>query len=421
VALHAAAPADWKLTRLGDLAEFRNGVNFTARDFGSGLPIINVADFGSRSTPDYASLGEISRDTAVSADSLLREGDIVAVRSNGNRDLIGRTMLVRSPPEVTHSAFTIRIRLHEAGRKEVTPEFLAYLLRGPSLRAALSAQGSGTNISNLNQRILDELPLVIPPLTTQQKIVAILGAYEELIENNRRRIDLVEEIAQRIYREWFVDFRYPGHDDASALEGEQRKTPPAWRCRDLRELGTITMGQSPPSSAYNTEGDGLPFHQGVGTFGEHFPVLTKYSRLGGRIAEPGDVLVSVRAPVGRINVADRRMILGRGLCSVRGDEAPTLFLLYALKHVFQEEDSMGGGSIFNAVTRKDVEGIPILWPGKEIAGSFAEQAGDMNSLIANLTRANSALRDGRQLLLPRLISGQVDVEDLDLSVEEAAA
>jgi type I restriction enzyme S subunit len=181
------------------------------------------------------------------------------------------------------------------------------------------------------------------------------------------------------------------------------------------------MGQSPPSSAYNTTGDGLPFHQGVGTFGEHFPVLTKYSQVGDRIAEPGDVLLSVRAPVGRINVADCKLILGRGLCGVRGDEAPTLFLLYALKHVFQEEDSMGGGSIFNAVTKKDVEGIPILWPGRELVQAFADRAGDTNALIANLTGANSVLRDSRELLLPRLISGELDVANLDISGVEVAA
>jgi type I restriction enzyme S subunit len=228
-------------------------------------------------------------------------------------------------------------------------------------------------------------------------------------------------MTQRIYREWFVDYRYPGHDDESGLGEERQQLPASWRERHLRELSTITMGQSPPSNAYNTTGDGLPFHQGVGTFGEHFPVLTKYSRLGDRLAEPGDVLLSVRAPVGRINVADRKMILGRGLCGVRGNDAPTLFLRYALKHVFQEEDSMGGGSIFNAVTKKDVEEIPIPWPGRDLVQGFADRAGDTNAMIGNLTRANSVLRESRDLLLPRLMSGKLDAADLDISGVETAA
>src|SRR5262245_33835521 len=122
----------WESIELGKLADFRNGVNFTSAAFGSGgLPIINVGDFGSRSAPDYESLGEIAADVVTNEEAILKDGDIVAVRSNGNRELIGRSLLIRDPPRVTHSAFTIRIRVHAEGRERLLPEFLACTLRGP--------------------------------------------------------------------------------------------------------------------------------------------------------------------------------------------------------------------------------------------------------------------------------------------------
>jgi type I restriction enzyme S subunit len=352
----------------------------------------------------------------------LRPGDLLVAMT----DLTQGAPILGSPIMIPADG---RQYLHNQrlGKIEVDPErldllFAYYMFVWDGVRAQLRASATGATVRHTAPERIGRVLIALPPLATQRKIAAVLSAFDELSENNTRRIKLLDETGQRIYREWFVEYRYPGHDGRSGPgAGGSPSDCASWRERDLRELGTITMGQSPPSSAYNTTGDGLPFHQGVGTFGEHFPVLSKYSRLGDRIAEPGDVLLSVRAPVGRINVADRKMILGRGLCGVRGVEAPTLFLLHALKQVFREEDSMGGGAIFNAVTRKDVECIPIPWPGRDLVDAFADRVGETTALIANLTRAKSVLRECRELLLPRLISGELDPTYLDISGVEAAA
>ena len=100
----------------------------------------------------------------------------------------------------------------------------------------------------------------------RRSIAATLSAYDDLIENNSRRIKLLEEMAQRIYREWFIDFHYPGHGDIALVDSELGPMPEGWSVAALSALATITMGQSPPSSAYNRDGVGLPFHQGVGTY-----------------------------------------------------------------------------------------------------------------------------------------------------------
>ena len=111
----------------------------------------------------------------------------------------------------------------------------------------------------------------IPLLPTQKKIASILSAYDDLIENNNRRIKILEEMAQNIYREWFVHFRYPDHDDIPLVESELGKIPQGWEVKKLEQFAEVTMGQSPKSEFYNDTGEGLPFHQGVTNFGDRYP------------------------------------------------------------------------------------------------------------------------------------------------------
>ncbi|MCR3883441.1 MAG: restriction endonuclease subunit S, partial [Methanothrix sp.] len=160
--------------------------------------------------PKYDELAEINPDGVVKKSDYLEEGDILFVRSNGNRSLIGRSLFIRGINEsISHSAFTIKARITS---DKALPQFYAYLFRTQLIRETLSAYGGGTNINNLNQRILNDILVPLPPLPTQRKIAAILSAYDDLIENNTRRIKILEEMASALYREWFVNFRFPGHE-----------------------------------------------------------------------------------------------------------------------------------------------------------------------------------------------------------------
>ena len=193
----------------------------------------------------------------------------------------------------------------------------------------------------------------MPPLDAQKKIAAILSAYDELIENNQRRIALLEKMAEEIYREWFVRFvrlRFPGHGNVRKIKG----VPEGWRASCLGNIAKFTMGQSPSSVFYNEVGDGLPFHQGVGTYGDRFPRTITYCSEDGRRAQKGDILFSVRAPVGRLNIADQEMIIGRGLAAVRHKKVHNSYLYYLLKTAFANEDIIGNGSIFNSVVKDEL-------------------------------------------------------------------
>ena len=157
----------WPTAALGGLGEFRNGLNYTqeARHRG-GLPIVGVKDFQDRSFIEYSTLEELDPNAVSAAGTLLEEMDILFVRSNGNRDLIGRSLFVAEQPlrPTTYSGFTIRLRFTD---RRANPRFFSYLLRGPIIRGTLSKHGGGTNISNLNQGILLNHPLIPPMQATR--------------------------------------------------------------------------------------------------------------------------------------------------------------------------------------------------------------------------------------------------------------
>lgn len=181
------------------------------------------------------------------------------------------------------------------------------------------------------------------------------------------------------------------------------------------------MGQSPKSVYYNTEGKGLPFHQGVTDFGERFPTTRVFCTITSRIAEPGDILFSVRAPVGRINLADCKIVVGRGLCAIRNSHGFQCFTFHQLKETFSEEDMIGGGTIFKAVTKGDMGRIKFLHPPEELLRLFEKICAPIDKQIAVLEQKNRILHQSRDLLLPKLFSGELDVSELDTSIPEANA
>jgi type I restriction enzyme S subunit len=234
-------------------------------------------------------------------------------------------------------------------------------------------------------------------------------------------VEVLEEMARAIYREWFVQFRFPGHEDVPLVDSPLGPIPDGWTVRPLVEVADLTMGQSPKSEFYNSEGEGKPFHQGVADFGRHYPTHRKFCTVDARLAHDGDVLVSVRAPVGRINLADTTLVIGRGLAAVRSTTGQQSFLLASLREVFAEEDSMGGGTIFNAIGKRELEQVPVVQPPDALATVANDRLAPLFQLIRSLTFTGRELAAIRDLLLPKLVTGQIDVSHLDLDALTAAA
>lgn len=303
---------------------------------------------------------------------------------------------------------------------EVDSYYVKYLL--DFHRARLTSAARGTTQDNLSLEKLLAHRFMIPDAHTRQRIVSVLRSVDELIENNLRRIEVLEEMAQAIYRERFVHFRYPSHEETVFVDSPLGPIPEDWAALPLEKIADLTMGQSPRSEFYNDLGNGSPFHQGVKDFGPHFPTHRIFCTVAGRDAGEGDVLISVRAPVGRLNIAPTDMTIGRGLAAARSRDDHQSLLFYALKlSAFSDEDSMGSGTIFKAITKKDLHGLVIPWPPPQLADQAEATLAPMVGQIRTLSDAATTLSGIRDLLLPKLVTGEVDVSELDLDALVEAA
>lgn len=314
----------------------------------------------------------------------------------GFRGCLGRRMaLIRVNPEIANVDFVFCYFLGPLWRCEVEKNIL-----------------SGATVDRIPLTNVPDFKIYLPPIQIQQKIAAILSAYDDLIENNLKRIKLLEEMAQITYEEWFVRLKFPGHETTPV--DSETGLPEGWKKTTLGNCCSLVMGQSPKSEFYNYEKNGLPFHQGVKDYGFRFPENTCWSTDGSRIAKAKDILFSVRAPVGRLNIAIEDIILGRGLSAIRHRNNSQSFLFYQLKQIFFQEDMMGGGAIFASVTKEDMLRIGLIKPDKRTESEFNQFGAAIDQNVENLHRQNQLLKEARDILLPRLMTGMIDVEQLDL-------
>ncbi len=290
----------------------------------------------------------------------------------------------------------------------LTTKFLYYALRLKLSEFRSFSTGAATKFLTLT--ILNETEIQAPPLPVQQRIAGILSAYDELIENSQRRIKILESMARALYREWFVHFRFPGHENHPRVASPLGDIPQGWEVKKLKDVCRLTMGQSPKSEFYNEVGDGMAFHQGVTDFGDRFPTDRLFCTAEGRFGQTGDILFSVRAPVGRMNIANKQIILGRGLSAIRHNDDRQAFLWEQLRNRFTKDDMMGNGAIFASVTKDDMQGIELVCPPSSVVEASTKHFEPMHSEISTLSQQIQNLRRTRDLLLPRLLSGQITIE-----------
>jgi type I restriction enzyme S subunit len=413
------------LAPLGDLIHVKHGFAFKSQHFSTSRTEIVL-------TPGHFRIGgglqlrgqrEKYYTGVYPPEFKLRSGDLLVVMTDLTQQapILGSPAVVPSDRSYLHNQ---RLGLVTIKRPDLLDlRYLYWLLASDETRAQLRATATGATVRHTAPERIYKVVVPLPEMLVQRQIAEILDVMNDLIDNNRRRIALLEEMAQAIYRQWFEHFRYPGHEADELVGSSLGPIPAGWQVEELVDLATIVMGQSPSSEHYNDSGEGLPFHQGVSNFGSNYPKHVLYCRIEGRLAEAGDHLLSVRAPVGRLNRSDQRVVIGRGLASIRSKRGLQSLLGQQLRAVFHDEDLMGGGTIFKAITKRDLERLPIVQPAADTSGLGEAALEPIDCLIRDLTLATRALERLRNLLLPRLVTGVIDVSrlDLDALLEESAA
>ena len=287
----------------------------------------------------------------------------------------------------------------------VCTEFLYQILKSDYYRPFFRKHCTGSAQPQLPIKNFSTIELDLPDLPVQCRIAGILSTYDDLIENNQKQIKLLKEAAQRLYKEWFVDLRFPGHETTPIVDG----IPEGWKEQSLYQIADVVMGQSPKSEYYNQVGEGLPFHQGVGSYGNRFVSDETYSTSFTRIAEAGSILFSVRAPVGRLNLTKNKVVIGRGLAAINHRRGAQSYLFYLLKEKFFRDDIIGNGSIFASISKEELLNQTFLIPIDSLVEQFNGIAGGIDKKIDILSEQIRLLTEARNRLLPKLMSGELEV------------
>ena len=290
-------------------------------------------------------------------------------------------------------------------REGLNSKYLYYWIKSSEGTGTLYNTTIGSSQKALTISALKNIKVSLPPRSVQDKIVEVVSVYDDLIENNQKQIKLLEEAAQRLYKEWFVDLCFPGHENTEIVDG----VPEGWNEKTLSQVANVIMGQSPKSEFYNSEKKGLPFHQGVGSYGVRFVMDDIYSTSYTRIAEPNSILFSVRAPVGRLNITKNKVVIGRGLAAINQTDGCQSYLYYLLKNKFFKDNIVGNGSIFASVSKDELLNQKFLIPERNLMMQFEKNVSQMDKQIENLDSKNKKLIEARDRLLPKLMSGEVEV------------
>ena len=403
----------WEKVKLGDIATFSNGINFNKTAYAKGIKLIGVSNFGDRFYPDYSQLQEVKKDI-VRLEDCLRNGDIVFVRSNGNKELVGRCMLVKNPTErVTYSGFCIRARLNDTDRYD--PVYFTYYFKSKAFRRAVSGTAVGANIQNLSQARLSNHECRIPSIEVQHRIADILSVYDDLIENNQKQIKLLEEAAQRLYKEWFVDLRFPGHENTKIVDG----VPEGWNECTVESFGTVITGKTPPTSnkEYYTNGK-VPFVTIPDMHNVVYPLKTeKRLTIEGaqtqknKYIPPNSVMISCIGTVGLVSIATEVCQTNQQINSIILNNEDDLYFFY--ESMLRMKDLLDGlgsnGATMTNINKSKLEKLIIISPSKDIVKQYNDVCKPLFESALNLSRKNVYLKNMREALLPKLMSGEVEV------------
>ena len=332
-------------------------------------------------------------------DSKLYDGPSILIPRKGT---LNNIMFVESPFWTVDTMFWSIINTDK-----VDPKFLFYSI----CKRDFASMNVGSAVPSMTVNILNDIQISYPKnIEDQRRIASILSSLDRKIElNNKINADL-EEMAQAIFKNWFVDFE--PFKDGKFVDSELGMIPEGWKVGRLEDIAEITMGQSPAGNSLNENREGMMFYQGSSDFGFRFPSIRVFTTEPKRLAVANSVLFSVRAPVGDINVAKEECCIGRGVASIKSKSSHDSYLFYTMKSLHKLFDSFDGeGTVFGSINKKTLSAIQILLPSEGIVEQFNDVASSFDNRIRCLSEESSRLSTLRDTLLPRLMSGEIEVPE----------
>ena len=349
----AQRDAGWTVVKLGDIAPLTYGKSLVASKRIPG------------DVPVYSSAGLIDSHN----ESII----------DGQNIIIGRKGTIGSITWSEGPAYPIDTTFYTAGTEKVNIKYLYYLLK----TYKFSEMNTDSAVPGLNRVTFESQEAVLPPLEEQERIAGILGSLDDKIEANTRLIQTLDSLGEAATRKYLKSVQ---------------------KTQKLNDIAHIVMGQSPKGETLNTEGSGVLFFQGKKDFGFRYPTPRTYTTAATRMAEPLDILFSVRAPIGALNRSVEACCVGRGLAAIRSSCGQENTLFYTLKtNPNLWEKFEGEGTIFSAINKKGLSELDIPFSETAISNGVEDFLTSVEQEIFSLEQENLQLAETRDALIKRLI------------------
>ena len=402
----------WEIAKLGDISK-----NIQTGPFGSQLHQSDYSECGIPVVmPKDLVGGKISEESIARVDKThverlcrhkIEVGDILYSR----RGDVGRCAHVTKKEEGwLCGTGCLRVTIDS---EKADSRFVFFQLQHPDTVGWVEKHAVGATMLNLNTTILSSVPIRLPALEIQKRIADILSAYDDLIENNQKQIKLLEEAAQRLYKEWFVDLRFPGHENTKIVNG----VPEGWSVYPFSSKVDIMSGGTPKTSIPDYYNGKIPFYTPKDSDGAFFAYKTQINITEGglkncnsRLYPPKTVIITARGTVGKTTILAVPMAMNQSCYALKMKEndAP-YYLFFALNNEIKALQTMANGGVFNTIIGKTFDSINIQIPKDPLIYGFEKTVRPFMEQIKNKLQANSKLVEARDRLLPKLMSREVKV------------
>lgn len=368
------------------------GIGASAVPFSDDLyTYLRITDINDDGTLNMADLKSVDDEKA--CEYLLQPNDIVFARTGAST---GRNYFYDgSDGKFVYAGFLIKFSIDPS---KINPKYVKYFCLSQQYKDWIHSFNTGSTRGNINAQTLGKMPIPELEREKQDALVEILSSIDAKIKQNNAINENLQQQAKAVYQQMFIE-----------------NTSPDWVEGSLRDIADITMGQSPSGSSYNEDGIGTIFFQGRAEFSFRFPTIRLYTTEPKRMAYANDILMSVRAPVGDLNIAHTDCCIGRGLAAIHSKTNHQSFVLYTMFSLRKQLDVFNGeGTVFGSINRNSLNDMPILIPSDETIEEFEKIVAPMDAAIRNNYDEICRLQAVRDSLLPRLMSGELDVSELDI-------
>lgn len=351
------------------------------------IPWLSVKDFNNDNRYVYETEKSITQAGLEHSSTKLLQKDDIIISARGT---VGELAMIPFPMAFNQSCYGIR------AKENVDKTFLYYYLKNCVYKLKNITHGSV--FDTITRDTFAQIEMNLPSLEIQKRIASILSSIDDKIELNAAINENLEKQAQAIYQNMIID-----------------NVSDSWHIGKLSDIAEITMGQSPKGDTYNENETGTVFYQGRAEFGSRFPTRRLFTTEPKRMASENDVLMSVRAPVGDINVANESCCIGRGLAALHSKDNHQSFVLYTMFAIKEQLNVFNGeGTVFGSINKNSLNDIVITIPDKETLDYFESVVSPIDAMIRSNYDEICRLQSMRDSLLPKLMNGEIDVSKVKL-------